>query len=201
MNQDHPHDHLGDTERDTSVDTPPSGSTTHDLRQQALEAIRMLREASATKTLSVESQAQASSSASVSAEAPQMLLGAPQEVDEPTALFSPGDVLCLTLDEGGECLSFSLSETSLVIGRVDTQSDYRPHIDLSNYGAYRLGLSRKHAQVMRQGKNVWLVDLGGRNGTYLNEHRLQPNRPHVLRDGDQVMLGNLKLRVNFWRSG
>lgn len=161
----------------------------------------MLREASSSQaqTLPIDPQVQASPTPTP-AETTQALGEIPEEITEPTALFGPNDTLCLTLSESGECLRFRLGETPLIVGRADKVSEYHPNIDLSEYGAYRLGLSRKHAQVMRQGQNLWLIDLGGRNGTYLNEHRLQPHRPYVLREGDQLMLGNLSLSLSFQRA-
>jgi pSer/pThr/pTyr-binding forkhead associated (FHA) protein len=198
MSQDQPQNKLGGTEPSTSPQTPSEGSTTHDLRQQALEAIRMLREASVTQTIPVEMPFQPPSQPPT--EATQAATEPTQEVTEAAALFGPGDSLCLTLSESGASLTFSLQAEPLMIGRTDTLSEYHPDIDLSDYGAYRLGLSRKHAQIVRQGQNLWLIDLGGRNGTYLNAERLQPHRPYVLRDGDQLMLGNLGLSLSFQRS-
>jgi class 3 adenylate cyclase len=49
-------------------------------------------------------------------------------------------------------------------------------------------VSRRHALIHPQGENeFWLVDLGSRNGTYVNQRRL--SQPIRLRDGDQIQLG------------
>lgn len=49
-------------------------------------------------------------------------------------------------------------------------------------------VSRRHAIIHSQGEQEhWLVDLGSRNGTYVNERRV--NQPVALHDGDQVRLG------------
>ncbi len=49
-------------------------------------------------------------------------------------------------------------------------------------------VSRRHAIIHSQGEDeYWLVDLGSRNGTYVNERRV--NQPVPLRDGDQVRVG------------
>lgn len=49
-------------------------------------------------------------------------------------------------------------------------------------------VSRRHALVHAQGENeFWLVDHGSRNGTYLNDRRVQ--QPVRLRDGDRLRVG------------
>lgn len=47
--------------------------------------------------------------------------------------------------------------------------------------------SRRHALLNPQAGEVWLVDLGSTNGTYLNDRRLA--RPTRLADGDTVRFG------------
>ena len=50
------------------------------------------------------------------------------------------------------------------------------------------GVSRRHALIHAQGAHeYWLVDLGSRNGTYLNGRRL--SRPCRLRNGDRIQIG------------
>ena len=48
-------------------------------------------------------------------------------------------------------------------------------------------VSREHARVRRDGRHVWLEDLGSTNGTFLNGERVLA--PAELRDGDQVAIG------------
>jgi adenylate cyclase len=49
-------------------------------------------------------------------------------------------------------------------------------------------VSRRHALIHPQGTDgYWLVDLGSRNGTYVNERRV--GQPRRLRDGDRLQLG------------
>lgn len=45
-----------------------------------------------------------------------------------------------------------------------------------------LGLSRKHAQIERRGKEVFVEDLGSQNGTWVNNQRIASNRK--LKHGD-----------------
>ena len=53
-------------------------------------------------------------------------------------------------------------------------------------------VSRRHALIHVQGdEEFWLVDLGSRNGTYLNERRV--HQPIRLGDGDQIRIGPFRL--------
>jgi pSer/pThr/pTyr-binding forkhead associated (FHA) protein len=61
-----------------------------------------------------------------------------------------------------------------------------------------MGLSRRHAMVVRADNGYALVDLGSTNGTWLNDVRLMPNRLYPLRNGDQVRLGRLALSIYFY---
>jgi DNA-binding winged helix-turn-helix (wHTH) protein len=49
------------------------------------------------------------------------------------------------------------------------------------------GVSRRHARIVIEHDLATLEDLGSRNGTYLEERRL--NEPVVLRDGDAFRIG------------
>jgi class 3 adenylate cyclase len=53
-------------------------------------------------------------------------------------------------------------------------------------------VSRRHATVHAQGeREFWLVDLGSRNGTYLNGRRI--SQPTRLAEGDRVQIGPFSL--------
>ncbi len=52
-------------------------------------------------------------------------------------------------------------------------------------------ISRLHARCTREGPNVYLEDLGSRNGTFLNGQRLPAHTPQRLRAGDTVNLAGV----------
>lgn len=57
-----------------------------------------------------------------------------------------------------------------------------------------LNVSRVHAQIERRTDGVYVVDAGGKNGTYLNDHRVaDPTRLHA---GDRLRLGTTTLIFN-----
>jgi len=51
-------------------------------------------------------------------------------------------------------------------------------------------VSRRHAEVHREGEAVLLRDVGSLNGTYLNRTRIESSS---LRSGDEVQVGKFKL--------
>lgn len=48
--------------------------------------------------------------------------------------------------------------------------------------------SRKHAKLHVEGRAVQLIDLQSGNGTYVNDVRLTPGVPHLLREGDIIRI-------------
>jgi hypothetical protein len=86
----------------------------------------------------------------------------------------------------------------VTVGRVsDVPDDARPDVDLSLFGAGDKGVSRKHIKIKRKNILVYVADLGSTNGTMLNGRRLIPNAERLLRNGDELQLGRLKVKVKF----
>jgi pSer/pThr/pTyr-binding forkhead associated (FHA) protein len=54
-----------------------------------------------------------------------------------------------------------------------------------------VSVSRRHALIVVDGDDVFLLDEGSRNGTWLNGHRVSRS---LLRDGDTIVLGVAHLR-------
>lgn len=56
--------------------------------------------------------------------------------------------------------------------------------------------STEHALVYGTGGQYWLADKGSRNGTFLNDVRI--NKPTVLADGDRIRIGGVTLQFVRW---
>lgn len=54
-------------------------------------------------------------------------------------------------------------------------------------------ISRTHCQIRREGDGYIIQDANSANGTYINDERIA--LPYVLRDGDEIRLGETTLRV------
>ncbi len=55
-------------------------------------------------------------------------------------------------------------------------------------------VSSKHARIEKRGSLYQLTDLGSKNGTLVNERKIEPNRPVPLRNGDRLAIGVYRLR-------
>ncbi len=84
----------------------------------------------------------------------------------------------------------------VAIGRRDPATQEAPELDLTPYGGYQLGISRRHAIIRLQNKKLEIYDLGSRNGTYLNGKRLLPLQPHTLHTGAVIRLGKVEMRIH-----
>ncbi len=85
----------------------------------------------------------------------------------------------------------------IMLGRRDPATGEVPDVDLTPFAAYRLGVSRRHAVIRLQGDHLEVMDVGSSNGSFLNGRRLVAQEPQILRDGDELRLGRLSLRIYF----
>ena len=89
-------------------------------------------------------------------------------------------------------------QKSLLMGRPDPVTGRRPDIDLTELAGYRMGVSRRHAEIHWYGDNaIHIYDLGSHNGTYLNGERLPAQEDKPLRNGDELRLGHLSFNVYY----
>ena len=86
------------------------------------------------------------------------------------------------------------SPGEFILGRrIDATSELL--LDLSPFGAYSLGLSKRHAIIRRRGNGYEVMDLGSFNGTWLNEKKLTPQTPYALPSGSHLRLGRMQIIV------
>ena len=116
------------------------------------------------------------------------------EVDR-TAGDSPSFMTLTLAFDGGGRVELPLSK-EIVLGRLDASRAVFPDIDLTNEQGMEMGVSRRHARIVRRGSQVFLEDLSSLNGTFLNATRLAPELPYPVKDGDQVQLGRLILTIH-----
>ncbi len=88
-------------------------------------------------------------------------------------------------------------DREIVLGRRDPGATTKLSVDLAPYGAYPLGVSRRHAVIRLLDNRLEIEDLESSNGTYLNETALQPGHPLQLHDGDELRLARLTMYVRF----
>jgi hypothetical protein len=119
-----------------------------------------------------------------------------EAVEVPEEVVTSPLGLRLRIPESGRDVEVPLTE-AVNIGRLDPMIDSFPGVDLTHDGGQEKGVSRRHAKISRRGREVVIEDLGSMNGTFLNGKRLIPHFPQVLKSGDEVQLGWLRLWVSF----
>jgi hypothetical protein len=97
--------------------------------------------------------------------------------------------------ESGSILE-KAARAPLIVGRHNSVMPV--DIDLSDFNAHEMGISRTHFRVepAPDGK-LLVIDLKAANGTRLNGERLEPLRSYELRHGDEIQAGRIHLKVYF----
>jgi pSer/pThr/pTyr-binding forkhead associated (FHA) protein len=86
-------------------------------------------------------------------------------------------------------------EQSVIIGRSDAQTGFKPDVDLMRYNARKHGVSREHACIYLRGQCLYLMDMGSNNGTFVDGQKLMPHHAQPLKEGDCIRLGLLEIQV------
>lgn len=115
-----------------------------------------------------------------------------------TARFQPQARLILRQPATSRILEVDIHITGeVILGRSDPETGSAPEVDLDVFDAATFGVSRRHARIDILDDSLRITDLESANATYLNGLRLMPNQPRILRNGDEINLGRLKLQVMF----
>ncbi len=131
--------------------------------------------------------------ANIDKETPSGTLPLPASIQVPSGPARARRLRLLILNTGR--LSNWLPDGEVLIGRTDRANGIFPQVDLDPEGGYEAGVSRKHALITRQDEVFYIKDLGSVNGSFLNKQRLAPETPQPLKDGDELRLGNIVMKV------
>ena len=94
---------------------------------------------------------------------------------------------------------FQLTDKDANIGRWDADGGVFPDVDLDADDP-EAKVSRRHARISLREGQYMIEDLGSTNGTFVNRgHRLVPGHRHVLKDGDEIIVGKTFLRFRVVR--
>ncbi len=86
-----------------------------------------------------------------------------------------------------------VQRSPLLLGRARSKEGHRPDFDMSFYDPEGY-VSRRHAQIIRARNGYFIADLGSSNGTYVNDQLLSPQRQRLLRNGDQITIGEVVIQ-------
>ncbi len=78
-----------------------------------------------------------------------------------------------------------VTQEKFLIGRSD-ECQLRPKSD---------SISRRHCALIQKDDRLLLIDLKSRNGTIVNEKKLDPAKAKVLKHGDKIQVGKLEFEV------
>jgi ABC-type multidrug transport system ATPase subunit/pSer/pThr/pTyr-binding forkhead associated (FHA) protein len=90
----------------------------------------------------------------------------------------------------GELSLEKLGSSVITIGRTPENQIVVPHAQVSS----------KHAQIVRQGNELYLQDLGSANGTFVRGQRLAPNQRVPVTSGEKVYIGPMPLLIHVTES-
>ena len=142
--------------------------TTYDVSSEAETALRMFQETQERKRTSIGS----------------------------THIEGEDVILKVEVQGGGTPLLLSLND-EVVVGRRDPTTKVSPDLDLTPYGGYQMGISRRHAIMNLMNGNLVITDMGSSNGTFVNGQRLEARKPEPIRDGDLLRLGQIIMTIKF----
>jgi pSer/pThr/pTyr-binding forkhead associated (FHA) protein len=89
----------------------------------------------------------------------------------------------ICFSEKGNQKCFKIPEGRMIIFGREEQVDFQISGDSL--------VSREHFGIEEDGNGFQLLDLGARNGTFLNERRLDPNTIRTLKEGDVIRAGKM----------
>ncbi len=118
----------------------------------------------------------------------------PEKVIQITRLYA--DILVFQVYGYEQPILVRASGGEVTLGRYNP-GDLAPSVDLTPYNGSQLGVSRKHAIIIRQESGYVVKDIGSTNGTWLNDGRLIPDEIYPLQPGDLLRLGQINLNVYF----
>ena len=119
-----------------------------------------------------------------------------QRLGEANAGPMPEHTMTLQIRGMSERITFAEGK-EVILGRADLSALTNTRVDLTPYGAHERGVSREHAVLRFKDNQFTVVDLNSVNGTSVNLTKLEPDKPHVLNDNDEIRLGTLSIVVRF----
>jgi CRP-like cAMP-binding protein len=81
----------------------------------------------------------------------------------------------------------------ITVGRVDPVNHINPDVDLTKIDT-QLTTSRRHAKILHRVDGFYILEERATNGTYVNGQRISTDHPLLLRSGDDIWYGNVRMR-------
>ncbi len=118
--------------------------------------------------------------ADITTETPVVTLESPGGIEIDRSAFGPHEGLFVVLQGAKAGARYALDDDVVTVGRHPKSTIFLDDITVS----------RRHAEVRRDGARYWVSDVGSLNGTYVNSERVDDTE---LDDGDELQVGKFKL--------
>jgi hypothetical protein len=82
------------------------------------------------------------------------------------------------------------------VGRADPESGFAPELDLTPYGGFEHGVSRRHAAIQWVEGGYVILDQHSVNGTWLDGIRLMAGYAYQIPPGAEIRFGELVVQLS-----
>jgi pSer/pThr/pTyr-binding forkhead associated (FHA) protein len=106
----------------------------------------------------------------------------------------PGVKVYLKVIETGQTIPLEDGD-EFTLGRISGNQPILPDLDLTPHKAYDGGVSRLHATIKINEREVLVTDLGSANGTRINGKKITAHQAYTLNNEDILSLGKFKVQV------
>lgn len=87
-------------------------------------------------------------------------------------------------------------DETVMLGRTTEGDEEKTrYVDLTEYQAKLLGVSRQHATIVALDGQYYIKDMCSTNSTMVNGQRLAPYQMYPIRYGDELRLGHMVITV------
>lgn len=118
--------------------------------------------------------------ADITTETPAVTLDSPLGIEVDRSAFGAHEGLFVVLQGAKAGARYALDDDLVKLGRHPKSTIFLDDVTVS----------RRHAEVRRDGARYWVSDVGSLNGTYVNRERVDDTE---LADGDELQIGKFKL--------
>jgi len=87
------------------------------------------------------------------------------------------------------------NKPNISLGWSDEAQKIFPTLDLSCHHAPKLGVSRLHAKIIFKDDGFYITDIGSKNGTWVNEKRIEIGQYEPITQHDTLRLARLMIVV------
>ncbi len=96
----------------------------------------------------------------------------------------------------GASIPIPPGKTEVLVGREDPVSGNFPDVDMDPHDGLNQGVSRQHCKLSLQNGQLMVEDMNAVNKTHLHGQQLLPGQKVPLNNGDELVLGRLRLIYN-----